>query len=143
MKCLNQNPVTYCNMAIYCNTIKHNTQYSIDPHCFTLNTHICTYTHTYIHMHTYTHTHTYIHIYIHTYIYAYAYACKDGWTNTSIGMYRYQLLLQIYSADQLIIDIKTLVGTRGYIGLLVGNFFCLIYSGGQEAMSYQITEVST
>ena len=22
-----QNPIRYCNMAIYCNTLKHNTQY--------------------------------------------------------------------------------------------------------------------
>ena len=28
-----QNPIKYCNMAIYCNTLKHNTQYSIDPYC--------------------------------------------------------------------------------------------------------------
>ena len=32
-----QNPIKYCNMAIYCNTLKHNTQYSIDPYCFTPN----------------------------------------------------------------------------------------------------------
>ena len=30
-----QNPIKYCNMAIYCNTLKHNTQYGIDPYCFT------------------------------------------------------------------------------------------------------------
>ena len=30
-----QNPIKYCNMAIYCNTLKHNTQYSIDLYCFT------------------------------------------------------------------------------------------------------------
>ena len=29
-----QNPIKYCNMAIYCNTLKHNMQYSIDPYCF-------------------------------------------------------------------------------------------------------------
>ena len=33
-----QNPIKYCNMAIYCNTLKHNTQYGIDPYCFTPNT---------------------------------------------------------------------------------------------------------
>ena len=30
-----QNPVKYCNMATYCNTLKHNMQYDIDPYCFT------------------------------------------------------------------------------------------------------------
>ena len=30
-----QNPIKYCNMAIYCNTLKHNTQYSINLYCFT------------------------------------------------------------------------------------------------------------
>ena len=30
-----QNSIKYCNMAIYCNTPKHNTQYSIDPYFFT------------------------------------------------------------------------------------------------------------
>ena len=30
-----QNPIKYCNMAIYCNMVKHNTQYDIDPYCFT------------------------------------------------------------------------------------------------------------
>ena len=30
-----QNPIKYCNMAIYCNTLKCNTQYGIDPYCFT------------------------------------------------------------------------------------------------------------
>ena len=30
-----QNPIKYCNMAIYCNTLKCNTQYSINPYCFT------------------------------------------------------------------------------------------------------------
>ena len=34
---LYHNPVTYCNIAIYCNTLKYNTQYSIDPYCFTPN----------------------------------------------------------------------------------------------------------
>ena len=33
-----QNSLKYCNMAIYCNTIKHNTQYNIDLHCFTPRT---------------------------------------------------------------------------------------------------------
>ena len=28
-------PVTYCNMAIYCNTLEGNMQYSDDPYCFT------------------------------------------------------------------------------------------------------------
>ena len=42
MKCLYQNPIKYCNMAIYCNTLKHNTQYGIDPYCFTPTTHIST-----------------------------------------------------------------------------------------------------
>ena len=27
-------------MAIYCNTLKHNTQYSIDPYCFTPSVYI-------------------------------------------------------------------------------------------------------
>ena len=40
-----QNPIKHCNMAIYCNTLKHNTQYGIDPHCFTPNTYIHTYVH--------------------------------------------------------------------------------------------------
>ena len=31
-----QNPIKYCNMAVYCNTLKCNTQYGIDPYCFTL-----------------------------------------------------------------------------------------------------------
>ena len=35
-----QNPIKYCNMAIYCNTLKHNMQYSIDPYCFTPNVYI-------------------------------------------------------------------------------------------------------
>ena len=35
-----QNPIKYCNMAIYCNTLKHNTQYSINPYCFTPNTYM-------------------------------------------------------------------------------------------------------
>ena len=30
-----QNPIKYCNMAIYCNTLKYNTQYGIDPYYFT------------------------------------------------------------------------------------------------------------
>ena len=30
-----QNPIKYCNMAIYCDTLKHNTQYGIDPYSFT------------------------------------------------------------------------------------------------------------
>ena len=34
MKCLSQNPVTYCNMAIYYNILKHNMQHGIDPYCF-------------------------------------------------------------------------------------------------------------
>ena len=25
---------TYCNTAIYCNTLKGNTQYGIDPYCY-------------------------------------------------------------------------------------------------------------
>ena len=33
-----QNPIIYCNMAIYCNTLKHNKQYGIVPYCFTPNT---------------------------------------------------------------------------------------------------------
>ena len=28
-----QNPIKYCNMAIYCNTLKCNTQYGNDPYC--------------------------------------------------------------------------------------------------------------
>ena len=32
-----QNLIKYCNMAIYCNTLNHNTQYGIDPYCFTPN----------------------------------------------------------------------------------------------------------
>ena len=33
-----QNPIKYCNMAtIYCLTLKRNTQYGIDPYCFTPN----------------------------------------------------------------------------------------------------------
>ena len=32
---LYQNPIKYCNMAIYCNTLKCNTQYGIDLYCFT------------------------------------------------------------------------------------------------------------
>ena len=35
-----QNPIKYCNMAIYCNTLKHNTQYSIDPYCFAPNVNV-------------------------------------------------------------------------------------------------------
>ena len=31
-----QNSIKYCNMAIYCNTLNHNTQYSINLYCFTL-----------------------------------------------------------------------------------------------------------
>ena len=66
-----QNPIKYCNMAIYCNTLKHNTQYSIDLYCFTPNTHAYTQTlYTYdVHTHTYTYTHTYvcIHAYTQTY----------------------------------------------------------------------------
>ena len=34
-----QNPIKYCNMAIYCNTLKCNTQYGIDPYCFTPTSH--------------------------------------------------------------------------------------------------------
>ena len=34
-----QNPIKYCNMAIYCNTLKYNTQYGIDPYCFTPTLH--------------------------------------------------------------------------------------------------------
>ena len=30
-----QNPIKYCNMAIYCNTLKCNMQYGINPYCFT------------------------------------------------------------------------------------------------------------
>ena len=30
-----QNPIKYCIMATYFNTLKHNTQYGIDPYCFT------------------------------------------------------------------------------------------------------------
>ena len=30
-----QNPIKYCNMAIHCNTLKHNTQYGNGPYCFT------------------------------------------------------------------------------------------------------------
>ena len=33
-----ENPIKHCNVAIYCNTLKHNTQYSIDPYCFTPST---------------------------------------------------------------------------------------------------------
>ena len=51
-----QNPIKYCNMAIYCNTLKHNMQYGIDPNCFTPNTYICIYIRI---------IHTYVHIYIH------------------------------------------------------------------------------
>ena len=40
IKCLHQNAIKYCNMAIYCNTLKHNTQYGIDLYCFTPNTYI-------------------------------------------------------------------------------------------------------
>ena len=40
-----QNPIKHCNMAIYCNTLKHNTQYGIDPYCFTPSTYIHTYVH--------------------------------------------------------------------------------------------------
>ena len=29
-----QNPIKYCNMAIYCNILKHNMQYDIHPYCF-------------------------------------------------------------------------------------------------------------
>ena len=31
------NPVTYCNIAIYCNTLTHNTQYGLDLYCLTPN----------------------------------------------------------------------------------------------------------
>ena len=30
-----QNPIKHCYMAMYCNTLKHNTQYGIDSYCFT------------------------------------------------------------------------------------------------------------
>ena len=43
-----QNPIKYCNMAIYCNTFKHNTQYGIDPYCFTPSTDIITHTYTHV-----------------------------------------------------------------------------------------------
>ena len=33
-----QNPIKYCNMTIYCNTLKHNMQYGIDLYCFTTST---------------------------------------------------------------------------------------------------------
>ena len=39
-----QNPIKYCNMAIYCNTLKCNTQYSINPYCFTPNRQLDTLT---------------------------------------------------------------------------------------------------
>ena len=42
-----QNPIKYCNMAIYCNTLKHNTQYGIDPYCFTPSTYAIVYIHVY------------------------------------------------------------------------------------------------
>ena len=41
-----QNPIKYCNMAIYCNTLKCNMQYGIDPYCFTPN--VYTYIHLYV-----------------------------------------------------------------------------------------------
>ena len=38
-----QNPIKYCNMAIYCNTLKRNIQYGIEPYCFTPNMHVHVY----------------------------------------------------------------------------------------------------
>ena len=42
-----QNSVTYCNMAIYCSTLKHNAQYNIDSYVslLILNMYSVGYTH--------------------------------------------------------------------------------------------------
>ena len=34
-------------MAIYCNTLEHNTQYGIDPYCFTPTTYVSIASYTY------------------------------------------------------------------------------------------------
>ena len=36
-----QNLIKYCNMAIYCNTLKCNTQYGVDLYCFTPSIQYC------------------------------------------------------------------------------------------------------
>ena len=38
-----QNPIKYCNMAIYCNTLKCNTQYGLDLYCFTPSVNLTTF----------------------------------------------------------------------------------------------------
>ena len=48
---------TYCNMAIYCNTLKGNMQYGIDPYCYIPNT--------YVHQHTCTQTRVLIYVQTH------------------------------------------------------------------------------
>ena len=45
-----QIPIKFCNMAIYCNTLEHNTQYGIDLYCFTSSTYDSTLLgHTFLH----------------------------------------------------------------------------------------------
>ena len=56
-------------MAIYCNTLKHNMQYGIDPYCFTPSMYVCMYAYMYVCMYVCMHVCKYVCSYVRMCVY--------------------------------------------------------------------------